>query len=460
MSEALLIRGARILDQSLGMDQTGDLLIMDGLVKRVGDTVRDGDIPPNCRIVAGDGLVACPGFIDLHTHLREPGYEDKETIATGSLAAARGGFTTVCCMPNTNPPIDNAGTVEFILRKTREANLIRVLPIGCVSKGRAGQELAELWELAQAGVVGFSDDGNPVSNSNLMRQALSYASALDLPVIDHCEDLAMTREAVVNEGWLSNRLGLVGWPKEAEVNMVARDIALAELTGGRLHLAHLTTARSVELVGAAKQRGLRVTAEVTPHHLTLSEQWVLGHNQSGPLEGPLTAYAYDPTTRVNPPLRTNEDREALVRGLREGVINAIATDHAPQAFVDKMDTFEAAAVGISGLETALGALLMLVHQGEVDLMTVVAGLTAGPASVLGDGYRKLATLRAGTSADVIMIDPNAEWVVRSEEFASKGKNSPLEGMRLPGKVVLTLVGGRPIHSSLKDTPAEVSGADK
>ena len=460
MSEALLIRGARILDPSSGMDQTGDLLIVDGLVKRAGDTVRDGDVPPDCRVVPGDGLVACPGFIDLHSHLREPGYEDKETIATGSLAAARGGFTTLCCMPNTNPPIDNAGTVEFIQRKAREANLVSVLPIGCVSKGRAGRELAELWELAQAGVVGFSDDGSPVGDSNLMRQALSYASALGLPVIDHCEDLALTQEAVVNEGWLSNRLGLVGWPKEAEESMVARDIALAELTGGRLHLAHLTTARSVELVGAAKERGLRVTAEVTPHHLTLSEHWVLGHDQSGPLEGPLTVYAYDPTTRVNPPLRTQEDRESLVRGLRDGVIDAIATDHAPQTFVDKMDTFEAAAVGISGLETALGALLMLVHRGEVDLKTVVAGLTAGPASVLGDGYGELATLRTGTAADVALLDPDAEWVVRAEEFASKGKNSPLEGVTLQGKVVLTLVGGRAVFSSLGAVAAKASGAGR
>ena len=460
MSEALLIRGARILDPSSGMDQTGDLLIVDGLVVRAGDTVRDGDVPPDCRVVPGDGLVACPGFIDLHSHLREPGYEDKETIATGSLAAARGGYTTICCMPNTNPPIDNAGTVEFIQRKAREANLVRVLPIGCVSKGRAGRELAELWELAQAGVVAFSDDGSPVGDSNLMRQALSYASALGLPIIDHCEDMGLTQEAVVNEGWLSNRLGLVGWPKEAEEIMVARDIALAELTGGRLHLAHLTTARSVDMVGTAKERGLRVTAEVTPHHLTLSEQWVLGHNQSGPLEGPLTAYAYDPTTRVNPPLRTEEARASLVQGMRDGVIDAIATDHAPQTFVDKMDTFEASAVGISGLETALGALLTLVHRGEVDLTTVVAGLTAGPASVLGDGYGDLATLRAGTVADVVLLDPDAEWVVRAKEFASKGKNSPLEGVTLHGKVVLTLVGGRPVHSTLEGLAAETSGAGR
>ena len=460
MVEALLIRGARLLDPSEGTDRVGDLLMVDGRIVRAGDAIRDGDMPPDCRIVSGDGLIACPGLIDLHSHLREPGYEDKETILTGSQAAARGGFTTICCMPNTNPPIDNAGTVEFIKSKAREANLVRVLPIGCVSKGRAGLELAELWELAQAGVVGFSDDGSPVGDSNLMRQALSYASALNAPVIDHCEERALTRDAVVNEGAVSNRLGLTGWPSEAEESMVARDIALAELTGGRLHLAHLTTARAVELVAEAKERGLRVTAETTPHHVTLTEEWVLGHEPSGPLTGPLTAAAYDPTTKVNPPLRTERDREALVAGLRSGVIDAIATDHAPQTFMGKVDTYQAAEWGISGLETALGALLGLVHRGEMDLTTLVARLTTGPAAVLGDAHRELATLREGTTADVLLFDPNEEWVVTAQEFASKGKHSPLEGVTLRGRAVLTLVGGRPVHSSLAGVPGEANGSGR
>ncbi|MCZ6615505.1 MAG: dihydroorotase [Chloroflexi bacterium] len=461
MVEPLLIRGARVLDPSSGMDQVGDLLIVDGQIRQAGETVRDGDVPPDCLVIPGDGLVACPGFIDLHSHLREPGFEDKETIATGSLAAARGGYTTICCMPNTNPPIDSAGTVEFIARKAREAGLVRVLPIGCVSKRREGRELAEMWELAQAGVIGFSDDGSPVGNSNLMRQALSYATGLGLPVIDHCEDVALTGGlkggAAVNEGWVSNRLGLRGWPAPAEEDMVARDIALAEFTGGLLHLAHLSTAGSVQLVRQAKERGIRVTAEVTPHHLTLSEAWVLGHDQSGPLSGPLTVDAYDPATKVNPPLRSRKDVEAVIAGLRDGVLDAIATDHAPHTMVEKLVTSEDAEWGISVLETALGALLALVHRGEVDLMTLVTRLTTGPAAVLGDAYRDLAALRPGTTADVVLFDPNAEWVVRTAEFASKGKNSPLEGVTLRGRVVTTIAGGRPVYSALTDTHAGVVG---
>ncbi|MEE8443229.1 MAG: dihydroorotase, partial [Dehalococcoidia bacterium] len=280
--ESLLIQGARLIDPSAGMDQEGDLLVVEGSIQHVGAPVRDGDVPPGCRVVAGAGLVACPGFIDLHVHLREPGYEDKETIATGVQAAARGGFTTICCMPNTNPPVDSASVVEYVLRRAKEANCVRVLPIGCVSKDRAGRELAEMWELAQAGVIGFSDDGSPVADAHLMRQALLYARGLNLPVINHCEDPVLAQGAPVNEGWLSNRLGLHGWPATAEDVMVARDISLAELTGGRLHLAHLSTAGSAALVRQAKERGLAVTAEVTPHHLTLNENWVLGHDGSGP----------------------------------------------------------------------------------------------------------------------------------------------------------------------------------
>ncbi|MBI4200702.1 MAG: dihydroorotase, partial [Chloroflexi bacterium] len=358
-SGSLLVRGARLLDPSSGMDREGDLLVMDGRIQKVGPAVRDGDVPHDCQIISGAGLVACPGFIDLHAHLREPGYEDRETIATGVQAAARGGFTTVCCMPNTNPAMDNASVVEYVLRKAREANMVRVLPIGCVTKGRAGAELADLWELAQAGAVGYSDDGNPVADSYLMRQALTYTRGLGLPVIDHCEDPRLTHGASVNEGWVSNRLGLRGWPAAAEETMVARDIALAELTGGRLHLAHLTTSGSVELVRQAKSRGLSLSAEVTPHHLTLDESWALGHDGAGPLPWPAMPVAYDTATKVNPPLRSRRDVEALIAGIRDGTIDAVATDHAPQAVTDKLVTYDDATFGISGLETAVGALLTL-----------------------------------------------------------------------------------------------------
>ncbi len=452
MAEALLIRSARILDPSTGMDQVGDLLVMDGRIQQVGETVRDGDVPLGCRVVQGEGLVVCPGFIDLHCHLREPGYEDRETIATGSLAAALGGFTTVCCMPNTTPPMDSAGIVEFVKRKARQAGRVRVLPIGCVSKGRQGRELAELWELAQAGVIGYSDDGSPVADSNLMRQALSYTSALGLPIINHCEDQALTAGASINEGWVSNRLGLVGWPGVAEEGMVARDIALTELTGGTLHVAHVTTARSVELVRRAKERGLRVTAEVTPHHLTLTDEWVLGHDPVGTLDMPVTLDAYDSTAKVNPPLRGQADVEALIAGLREGVIDAIATDHAPYSVTEKAVPLEEAGWGISGLETAVGALLMLVHRREIDLMSLVARLTTGPGSFLGDAYEGLTTLRAGTEADLILLDPDAEWVVRTDSFVSKGKNSPLEGVTLRGRVVMTVVDGGVIYELVDGVP--------
>ncbi|MBI4201215.1 MAG: dihydroorotase [Chloroflexi bacterium] len=447
-SESFLVRGVRLLDAASDTDRQGDLLVVDGRVQKVGPAVRDGDIPPGCQIIPGAGLVACPGFIDLHVHLREPGYEDKETVATGVQAAARSGFTTVCCMPNTSPAMDNASVVDYVLRKAREANTVRVLPIGCVTKGREGKALAEMWELAQAGVIGFSDDGSPVADSHLMRQALAYARGLGLPIIDHCEDPRLTDGASVNEGWVSNRLGLKGWPAAAEEAMVARNIALAEVTGGRLHLAHLTSAGSVELVRQAKARGLPITAEVTPHHLTLDETWVLGHDGAGPLPGPATPAAYDTATKVNPPLRSRRDAEALIAGLRDGTIDAVATDHAPHSVTDKLVTYDDAAFGISGLETALGALLSLVHKGELDLGLLVERLTLGPVRVLGSKYEHLGTIRHGAIADIVLIDPAQEWVVRSAEFASKGKNTPLEGVTLRGRVVATIAEGRLVYSSL------------
>ena len=393
---SILVRSARLLAPSVAMDETGDLLIVDGLVHRVGDTVRDGDIPPGCIVIDGQGLVACPGFIDAHTHLREPGYEDRETIATGVRAAARGGFTTICAMPNTNPAMDNASVVDYVLQKSREVDVVRVLPIGCVTKGREGRELAELWELAQSGVIGFSDDGSPVENAHLMRQALAYAGGLGLPVIQHSEDTTLSQGAPINEGRLSNRLGLRGWPAVAEEVLVARDISLAELTGGRLHVAHLTTAGSVDLVRKAKERGVNVTAEVTPHHLTLDETWTLGHNGGGSLNGSLTSSAYDTYAKVNPPLRTRRDMEALVNALRDGVIDLVATDHAPQTIMDKQVTFDDAAHGFSGLETAFGALMTLVHAGQIGLDVVVQRLTQGPLAVLGDRFAHLANLETRT----------------------------------------------------------------
>ena len=430
-----LIKAGRVIDPSQNIDRTADVLLSDGVVRAVESHV---DPPEGCTVIDAAGLVVAPGFIDLHCHLREPGYEDKETIATGTLAAARGGFTTVCAMPNTNPAVDTASVVEFVLRKALQEGAVRVLPIGCITKGSQGRELAQMGELAEAGAVGFSDDGSPLADSKLMRQALSYSAAFGLPVINHCEQPELFEGGSMSEGWVANRLGLPGIPNAAEDIMVARDIKLAELTRGRYHVAHLSTAASLKLVIDAKQRGLDVTCEVTPHHLTLGDDAVLGIGAEGPFD-PLTAEAYDTHAKVNPPLRDRSDVDALVEGLAGGAIDFIATDHAPHNAVDKTCTFQDAAFGISVLETAFGSLMSLVHAGKISLPLLVEKLTHAPARFLGRS--DLGTLRQGAPADVVVLDPNAAWTVDAAKFASKGKNTPLDGATLKGKVVMTMVNG-------------------
>ncbi|MSQ40165.1 MAG: dihydroorotase [Dehalococcoidia bacterium] len=443
---ALLLRGGRILDPSQGLDVVGDVLVQEGRVRRAARGAWRGELPSGCQVIDVRGLVVAPGFVDLHCHLREPGYEAKETIATGTRAAAWGGFTTVCCMPNTDPPLDTAAAVAFVLERARQQGVVRVLPIGCVTRGRSGVQLADMADLAKAGVVAFSDDGDPVADAHLMRQAFSYSRLTGLPIINHCQDKAITREGVVNEGWVASRLGLRGAPAAAEEVMVARDIALAALTGGRLHLAHVSTAGSVELLRRAKARGLPVTAEVTPHHLMFTDEWVLGYRDEG-LRAP-AAFPYDTTTKVNPPLRAQGDVQALRRALKEGVVDAIATDHAPHTLLDKLCTYDEAAFGISGLETALGLLMGLVQQEALDLPTLINRLTAAPAAILG---LPLGTLKEGSPADVVVIDPDREWVVDVAAFASKGRNTPLAGATLKGKVVATLFGGAFVHNELAMT---------
>ena len=442
----VLITGGRIIDPGQALDRTADLLLQDGVVKGIDGAIPE---PDGATVIDAAGLVVCPGFIDLHCHLREPGFEHKETIATGTRAAARGGFTTVCAMPNTDPVSDTRATVEFVLRRAREEGAVRVLPIGCVTQGSKGAQLAEMGELAEAGAIGFSDDGHPVADDNLMRQALSYSSALGLPIINHCEVRELSHGGSMNEGWVSNRLGLKGIPNSAEEIMVARDIALAETTGGRLHIAHASTAGTVELVRQAKERGLRVTCEVTPHHLTLTDEAVMGSGQalrpgSGQAFDPLTPAAYDTNARVAPPLRSQRDVEAMVQGLKDGTVDFIATDHAPHSTVDKNCTFEEAANGISVLETALGSLMALVHSGDVTLLLLVEKLTAAPARFLG---LDLGTLKPVAPADVTIIDPDAEWVVDPGDFASKGKNTPLNGATLRGRVMATIVGGEVVYQA-------------
>jgi dihydroorotase len=333
-------------------------------------------------------------------------------------------------MPNTNPPLDNQTAVEYVKSKAASEGVVRVLPIGCISRGRKGQELAEMGELASAGVIAFSDDGEPALNSHLMRQALAYSCAFDLPVIDHCEDKALTEGGQMNEGIISTKLGLRGIPNAAEEIMVARDLALAQLTGARLHIAHTTTEGSVDLIRRAKEMGVKVTAEVTPHHLTLTEERVIGYNTNA---------------KVNPPLRTKRDIQALIQGLNDNTIDIIATDHAPHTEADKLCEFDLAPFGISGFETALGSLMTLVHQRELSLVTLVAKLTHEPARIIGNSYGRLGTLAIGTSADVTLFDLNLEWVVDTKAFASKGKNTPLAGERLKGKVMATISQGKLVY---------------
>ena len=393
-------------------------------------------------------MVAAPGFIDLHCHLREPGFEYKETIATGTRAAARGGFTSICCMPNTNPPIDNEATVELVKQRARTEGVTRVFPIGCVTKGRRGKELAEMEELAAAGVVAYSDDGDPVYDPNIMRLALTYTLDLGMPVSNHCQEQSLCPGGVMAEGWVATRLGLAGIPAAAEEAMIARDLALAELTGGWLHLAHLSTAGSVALVRQAREREFRLPPKSVPITFPspMSGRWAIGESPARTI--PPERFSYDTSSKVYPPLRRQQDVDALVAGLAEGVIDCIATDHAPHELASKQVTYQDAAFGISVFETALGSLMGLVHRGQISLNTMVDRLTVGPARVLGPAFEELATLHAGTPADLVIFDPSLEWIVDTREFASKGKNTPLEGTTLKGRVVITLVDGKPVFDEL------------
>jgi len=427
----LLIRGGHIIDPSQGIDQIGDLLITEGKIVQIGATV----IPGEAKNLDATGLVICPGFIDLHCHLREPGFEDKETIATGTKAAAIGGFTTVCCMANTEPPLDAPAAVNWLKQKAIRDSLVAVLPIGCITKGRKGEELNDMAGLAEAGVVAFSDDGNPVASSQIMRRAMEYSRDLGLPVIDHCEDKTLSGKGIINEGRVSTKLGLEGIPAAAEEVMVARDLILAKLTKARLHIAHASTKGSVELIRNAKEEGISVTAEVTPHHLTLTEERIMGKASNEP---------FDTNAKVNPPLRTKEDVKALIEGLKGGVIDAIATDHAPHSLADKNCGLELAAFGISGFETAFGCLMSLVHEGKIGLTMLLSKLTCEPAKVIGRNG-ELGTLKAGAPANVTILDPDREWIVDSRNFASKGRNTPYDGYKFKGKVMATLVGGEVVY---------------
>ena len=419
----LLIKGGRIIDPSQQIDKVSDLLVEDGRVKSIGDSLLDDP----AEVFDAGGLIVAPGFIDLHVHLREPGEEYKETIASGAAAAVAGGFTSICAMPNSTPVNDSASVTRFIIDKAREAGLARVYPVGAITRESKGDELAEMAEMKEAGAVAVSDDGRPVMDSQVMRHAMEYARDHGLVVVDHCQDLHLAAGGVMNEGRYSTLLGLRGMSNAAEESHVARDLMLAELTGARVHIAHISTARAVVMVRHAKQQGLPVTCEVTPHHLALTDAAVVG---------------FDTNTKMSPPLRSDEDRAALIEGVRDGTIDAIATDHAPHHSDEKMFEYDRAPSGVIGLETALGvALTVLYHSGAAPLARIIEMLTIGPARAfsLPGG-----TLAEGAPADITVFDPDREWTVDPQRFKSKSRNTPFSGWRLRGSVAAAFVAGREV----------------
>jgi dihydroorotase len=419
----LLLKGGRVIDPAQGLDQTLDVMISEGTIEEMGPRVQ----PRGAQVLDMKGLVVCPGFIDIHTHLREPGREDKETIATGTRAAAAGGFTAVCAMPNTDPVNDTAGITRAIVEKARAEGATRVYPIGAITRGQKGEELAEYGDLKEAGCVAFSDDGRPVTSARVMRRALEYARAFDLVLIDHCEEPTLAEKACMNEGPVSTHLGLRGQPAAGEAIVVERDVLLAELTGGRVHIAHLSAAASVDAVRRGKARGVKVTAEATPHHLFLTDEAV---RETG----------YDTNTKMNPPLRSEADRQAVLLGLRDGTIDCIATDHAPHTVDDKKVEYDQAANGIVGLETAVALCLdRLVGEGLVELPYLVALLSTNPARVLG---LPGGTLAPGSPADLTVLDLAKKRQVDASRFESRSRNTPFGGWILKGWPAMTIVGGR------------------
>jgi dihydroorotase len=417
----LLIKGGKVIDPANDINDIMDVLIQDGRIKEVGQDLADGD----AEVIDAQGKLVCPGFIDMHVHLREPGFEYKEDIASGTRAAAAGGFTTICCMPNTDPVIDNATVASFVRERARKSGVVNVLPIGSISKRQEGKELSEMAELVEAGCIAVSDDGKPVEDAGLMRNAMQYASMFGLPVLSHCEETSLSSDGQMHEGYYSTIYGLKGIPAAAEEVMVARDIILAEATGASVHICHISTAGSVELIRAAQERGVQVSCEVTPHHLILTDE-VVG--------------SYDADTKVNPPLRSLEDVIALRDAILDGVVDCIATDHAPHHRESKDCEYNLASSGISGLETAVALIMdQLVIPEIIDDETMVRLLTIGPADILGINK---GTLDPGADADITIIDPQSVKTVEPEKFYSKGKNTPFKGMRLRGWPCMTIIQGQ------------------
>ncbi|MDR7499414.1 MAG: dihydroorotase, partial [Armatimonadota bacterium] len=420
----VLIRGGRVVDPSREFDAVADVLIRGGRIEAVAP-----DLPAaGCDVLDAGGLVVAPGLIDMHVHLRDPGQTHKEDLGTGSRAAAQGGYTAVACMANTVPPVDHPVVVEYLRSRAREVAACRVYPVAAITKGLQGRELSPIAALAAAGAVALSDDGAAVPDAGLLRRAMGYARMVGLPIIEHCEDASLSGSGVVHDGGQAARLGLVGIPSESEAVIVARDLLLAEATGARLHIAHVSAAASVRLIREAKQRGVPVSAEVTPHHLTLTDADV---------------GEFDTNRKMNPPLRTAADLAALRQALADGTIDVIATDHAPHAVEEKRVEFDRAPFGVIGLETALGVVLThLVGPGILTLPEAVRRMSTRPAQLLG---LPGGSLRPGDPADLVIIDPHLAWTVRAEAFASRSRNTPFEGWTLRGRAVLTMVGGRVTH---------------
>jgi dihydroorotase len=447
-ANSLLLTGGRVIDPASGLDEVTDVLLAGGKISAVG---REAPSMAAAKAERVDvkGLVVCPGLIDLHVHLREPGQSAKETIATGTRAAARGGFTSIVCMPNTSPAIDNAGTVAFIKERAEREGVVNVFVTGAISRGIAGEELAPIGQLKQAGVVAITDDGHCVQNNDLMRRALEYAKMFDLPVMDHCQDYSMVTDGVMHEGYWSALLGLRGWPAAGEEIIVARNILLAELTGTPVHCQHLSSAGSVALLREAKKRGVPISGEACPHHFVLTDATIAGSEKFWAEDGkklyghdmkrPVWP-SYDTNFKMNPPLRSARDREAVLEGLVDGTLEILASDHAPHCDYEKEVEFDYAPFGITGLETELAlSLMQLHHTRRLGLVELIRKYTVAPAGLL---RLEKGTLKPGADADVTVFDPEREWVFEREDSASKSRNSPFYGWPLKGKAVMTIVAGK------------------
>lgn len=419
-----IIKNGFVVNPAKNFAGKADILINYGVIERVAENIDDYD----AKVIDAEGLIVAPGLVDLHVHFREPGYEHKEDITSGSRAAVKGGVTTVLCMPNTNPPIDNAALVEYVINKGKKTGLVNVLTTACITKGQKGEELTEMAELKEAGASAFSDDGKPVSSSMIMRRALEYSKMLDMPIMSHSEDLALVDNGSMNDGYTATLLGLRGIPKSAESAAVSRDILLAEELDARLHICHVSTKNSIEAVRAAKARGARITAETAPHYFTLTDKACDGFNTNA---------------KMNPPLRDDEDVEAIICGLCDGTIDSIATDHAPHHVDDKRVEFEKAANGIVGLETSLAlGYTYLVKTDRMSLIQLIDCMSTKPAAIIGSDR---GTLNVGAPADIVLFDINNEFTVNVDEFETKGKNSPYDGWKLFGKVRRTINGGKTVY---------------